>query len=302
MAALTQIPEFFTTEFEANWRQLAQQKMERCREYVQVDDIQGKEKSYNQMGAIDFQQVTVRAGETRLTDTPLAKRWIRPLPYDLASLFDEWDEKFLGQVKLPKSDTVTAHGYGYSRLVDKVILAAAVGTAYTGETGVTATTLPGAQAIAVNFVESGSVANSGLTIGKLRQAQYILDAAEVDEDDPRTIFYAAKQRQDLLRTTEITSSDYSSVKALVEGKIDTFMGFRFKRVNAAFLPYNAGTDVRTAVVITRQGMMFTDAGKRSYMDIRPDKSHALQIRSACAVGATRMEEARVITIACDESP
>ena len=302
MAAMTQIPEHFTTEFEANWRHLAQQKNERTREYVQVDDVEGKEKSYNQMGEIDFQQVTVRAGETRITDTPLAKRWIRPLPYDVASLFDEWDEKFLGQVKLPKSDTVTSHGYGYARLVDRTILAAAVGTAYTGETGTTATTLPGSQAIAVNFVESGAAANSGLTIGKLRQAQYILDTAEVDEDDPRTVFYSAKQRQDLLRTTEVTSSDYNTVKALVEGKVNSFMGFTFKRVNKDFLPYVAGTDVRTVVICTRQGMMFTDAGKRSHMDIRVDKSHALQIRSVAAVGATRMEEDRVITIACDESP
>jgi hypothetical protein len=302
MAAMTQIPEFFTTEFEANWRHLAQQKNERCREYIQVDDVEGKEKSYNQMGEIDFQQVTLRAGPTRITDTPLAKRWVRPLPYDVASLFDEWDEKFLGQVKLPKSDTVTAHGYGYSRLVDRIILAAAVGTAYTGETGTTPTTLPGSQAIAVNFVESGSVANSGLTIGKLRQAQYILDTNEVDEEDTRTVFFSAKQRQDLLRTTEVTSSDYASVKALVEGKIDTFLGFKFKRVNKDFLPYNAGTDVRTIVITTRMGMMFTDAGKRSSMAIRYDLSEALQIRSVCAIGATRMEEDRVITIACDESP
>ena len=302
MAAMTQIPEHFTTEFESNWRFLAQQKNERVREFSQVDDVEGKEKTYNQMGEIDFQQVTVRAGETRITDTPLAKRWVRPLPYDVASLFDEWDEKFLGQVKLPKSETVTAHGYGYARLVDRLILAAAVGTAYTGETGTTATTLPSSQEIAVNFVESGSVANSGLTIGKLRQAQYILDTAEVDEDDPRTIFYSAKQRQDLLRTTEITSSDYATVKALVEGRIDSFMGFKFKRVNKDFLPYVAGTDVRKVIVATRQGLMFTDAGKRSHMDVRVDKSHALQIRSVCALGATRMEEDRVLTIACDESP
>lgn len=302
MAAMSQIPEHFTTEFSANWQFLAQQKNERAREYVQVDDVTGKEKTYNQMGEIDFQQVTVRAGITRITDTPLAKRWVRPLPYDVASLFDEWDEKFLGEVKLPKSETVTAHGYGYARLVDRIILAAAVGTAYTGETGTTPVTLPSGQQIAVNFVESGSTANSGLTIGKLRQAMYILADNEVDEEDTRTLFYSAKQLQDLLRTTEVTSSDYNSVKALVEGKVNNFMGCQFKRVNKNFLPYNAGTDVRTVVLTTRQGMMFTDAGKRSHMDIRVDLSHALQIRSVAAVGATRMEEDRVVTIACDESP
>ena len=81
MAAMSQIPQHFTTEFDANWTHLAQQKLSKAREYVMVDSVEGKEKTYNQMGAIDFQQVTTRAGETRITDTPLAKRWIRPLPY-----------------------------------------------------------------------------------------------------------------------------------------------------------------------------------------------------------------------------
>ena len=88
----------------------------------------------------------------------------------------------------------------------------------------------------------------------------------------------------------------------MDGAVNSFMGFKIVRVNKNFLPYNSGTDVRTAVVVARSGMMFTDAGKRSYMDIRADKSHALQIRSSCAVGATRMEETKVVTIATDESP
>ena len=298
MAAVTQIPEHYVTEFDTNWQHLAQQKMEKCRAYVLVDSVEGKEKSYNQMGAIDFQQVTTRAGATRITDTPLAKRWVRPLPYDLATLFDEWDEKFLGTVVLPQGQTVQAQGYGYSRLVDQVVLAAAVGTAYTGETGTTATALPGAQAIAVNL----GGASIGLTIAKILQAKYLLDDAEIDEEDPRTIFVSAKQIQDLLATTEIKSSDYNTVKALAAGQLDTFCGFKFKRVNKNFLPYNAGTDVRTVVVATKSGLQLTDSGKRTYMDVLPTQSHALQIRSVCALGATRMEEVKVVTIACDESP
>lgn len=33
----------------------------------------------------------------------------------------------------------------------------------------------------------------------------------------------------LLRETEVSSYDFNNVKALVEGKIDTFMGFKFIR-------------------------------------------------------------------------
>ena len=62
MSAMSQIPQHFTTEFASNWAHLAQQKLERVREYVRVDDVEGKEKSYNQMGAIDFQAVTLTGG------------------------------------------------------------------------------------------------------------------------------------------------------------------------------------------------------------------------------------------------
>lgn len=299
---MSQIPQHFVTEFATNWDHLAQQKIAKVREFVMVDSVQGKEKSFNQMGAVDFQPVTLRAGETRITDSPLAKRWLRPYPQDLASLFDEWDESFLGQIVLPQSDTVQSHGYGYGRLVDRTIIEAAVGTAFTGETGTTATVLPAGQKIAVNFVETGAPANSGLTIGKLRQAKFLLDDAEVDDDEMRVIAVSAKQLQDLLRTTEVTSADFNTVKALVAGSVDSFMGFKFKRVSKSFFAYNAGTDIRNVVAWAKSGIKFADSGKRTHIDVRVDKSHALQIRSVCAVGATRTEEVKVVEIACDESP
>ena len=302
MPANSYIPAHFTTEFDANWQHLAQQKLERTKEYVMVDTVEGKEKKFNQLGKAEFQPIIVRAGETRIVDRPTDARWLRPLPFDIAELLDEWDEKFLGIVKLPDSEMVTSQGYAYARLIDKTILAAAVGTAYTGETGVTPVVLPAAQIIDVNFVETGSAANSGLTIGKLRQAAFKFDDAEVPEDETKTLFLGAKQIQDLLRTTEVTSSDFANVKALAEGQVDTFMGFKIRRVSKDYLPYNSGTDVRNVIACVKSGIRLADTGRRTYTDIRPDKSHALQIRSTVAMGATRMEEVKVVSIACDESP
>jgi hypothetical protein len=300
MSAMTEIPLHFVTEFDTNWTHLAQQKMSKARECVTVDTVNGKEKSFNQMGSLEMQRVTLRAGETRITDTNLEKRWLRPYPHDLASLFDEWDEEFLGSVVLPSSQTVQAHGMAYGRLVDKTIIDAALGTAYTGETGTTATTLPSGQLIAVDFVETGSTANSGLTVGKLRQAKYLFDNAEVDEEEQRTIFVSAKQIQDLLRATEVTSKDYNTVQALAEGKVNSFMGFTFKRLGASLFPYVAGTGVRTIAAVVKSGVVIADKGKKTLMDVRADKSHALQIRTVASVGGTRSEEVKVVGIYCDE--
>jgi hypothetical protein len=181
-----------------------------------------------------------------------------------------------------------------------VIIDAALGDAYTGDTGVTATPLPSAQQIAVDYVETGSAANSGLTIAKLRQAAYLLNEAEVDDSDPRILVVGAKQIQDLLRTTEITSADFNTVKALVNGEIDTFMGFKFRRVSSALLPYVANTGVRTCFAYVRSGLKLADAGRKVHVDIRADKSHALQIRTVASLGATRTQEQKVVEIAADE--
>lgn len=300
MSALSQIPQHFVTEFANNWEFLVQQKMDRLKGLVAVDRVKGKEKSFNQMGPIEMTRVTSRAGETRFTDTPLSKRWLRPLPYDLATLFDEWDEEYLGEIVLPASETVQAHGMAYGRACDDVIIAAATADAWTGEAGTATTPLPSTQKVDVNYVETGSAANSGLTIGKLRQAKYILDSNEVDPDEPRFIAVSAKQIQDLLRATEVTSEDYNTVKALVDGTVDTFMGFKFIRTQR--LALNTSTDVRTCFAWVKSGIKFSDAGRNTRMDVRADRSHALQIRTVASLGATRTEEKKVVQITCDEAP
>lgn len=302
MPAMQQIPEHYKTEFATNWDVLVQQKLAKTRDFVITDKVKGKEKSYNQMGPVEMERVTVRAGDTRITDTPLGKRWLRPYPHDKADLFDQWDSEFLGDIVLPTSEVVQNHGRAYNRLIDRTIIAAALGDAYTGETGVTAVSLPSSQEVAVNYVETGGPANSGLTIGKLRQAKFLFDDNDVDEEEKRVIAVSAKQLQDLLRTTEVTNADYNTVKALVAGTVDSFMGFEFRRVSKAFFPYNSGTDVRTIVAWAQSGIKITDSGKDVFMDVRADKSHALQVRTVASVGGVRMEEAKVVAIYCDESP
>ena len=300
MSAMTQIPEHYTTQFDANWRHLVQQKNSRLREYVTLDSISGKEKSYNQLSEAAMQLITSRSGETRISDQATAKRWIRPKAYDTAKLFDEFDEQLLGEVVLPTSPVVQSHAAAYARTADQVIIEALGGSAYTGETGVTPTSLPSGQKVAVNYVETGNTANSGLTIGKLRAAKYILDSSEVDEEEERIIVVSAKQLQDLLRTTEITSADYNSVKALVDGSVNTFMGFKFRKTQ--LLPLTVSSDVRMTYVYVKSGIVLAERGLKTHMDVRTDLSHSLQIRSVASLGATRLEEKKVVEIACDESP
>jgi hypothetical protein len=293
---LTNIPDHFTTQFDSNWKHLVQQKNSKLKEYCTLDSIEGKEKSYNQLDVTSMTQITDRSRDTRISDQAMAKRWIRPLNYDCAKLVDEFDEQFLGEVVLPTSPIIQSHGAAYARTCDKVIIDALGGTAFTGVTGTTATVLPAGQKIAVGFVESGAVANSGLTIAKLRQAKFLFDSNEVDEEEERIMVVSAKQLQDLLRTVEATSADYNTVRALVDGTLNTFMGFKFRRSQQ--LPL--AVDIRSCFAYVKSGIILAERGLKTMMDVRPDLSHSLQIRSVASLAAVRMEEKKVVEIACDE--
>jgi hypothetical protein len=294
---LTNIPNHFTTQFDSNWKHLVQQKNSKLKEYVTIDSIEGKEKSYNQIDATSMTQITDRSRETRITDQAMAKRWIRPQQYDCAKLVDEWDEQFLGEVVLPTSPIIQSHSQAYARTCDTIIIKALGGDAYTGTTGTTPTALPATQKVAVNYVESGTAANSGLTIAKLRAAKFLFDSNEIDEEEERIMVVSAKQLQDLLRTVEATSADYNSVRALVDGALNTFMGFKFRRSQLL----TKVSTVRSCYAYVKSGVILAERGLKTHMDVRTDLSHSLQIRSVASLAAVRMEEKKVVEIACDEA-
>jgi hypothetical protein len=298
---LTTLPEHYQTQFAQNWEFLAQQGDSRFKDKVRVESVNGKERQFSQIGQVGpMRLITTRNGKTIPADSPLAKRWVRPAGYDFVTWIDEWDDIALGELPAPESAHVRAHAMAANRNIDDVIIEAATGTAYIGETGTTAVDLAAANQVAVTYVESGSAVNSGMTIAKLRRAKFLLDSQEV-EDDMRFIAVTAKQIQDLLATTEVTSSDYNTVKALVAGQINTFLGFTF--VRSQRLDLVTATDVRSCIAWHKDGLLLgVGQGRKARMDILPTQNHTIQIRTTEVVGATRMEEVRVVEIFCDESP
>ena len=70
----------------------------------------------------------------------------------------------------------------------------------------------------------GSTTN--MNVAKLREAKRLLDKNNVPPDG-RNIIIHANGLSNLLSETSVTSSDFNSVKALVQGDINTFLGFQF---------------------------------------------------------------------------
>ena len=183
--------------------------------------------------------------------------------------------------------------------MDAAIVTAFDGTSYSGKTGSTSVSYDTNYDVAVSYVESGAAANSNLTIGKIRRAKYLLDAAEIP-DDGRTAVVAASQIQALLRTTEITNSDYNAVKALVNGQVDTFLGFKFIRIANDILP--VASNIRSCFFYWQQAMLLgVGQDVTTRIAERSDKSFNVYAYASASFGATRLWEEGVIRVKCDET-
>lgn len=77
-----------------------------------------------------------------------------------------------------------------------------------------------------NTVAVGIGTNNGFNMAKLRRIGKQMDQLGVPSSD-RHLAWSATAKEQLLGSTQATSSDFNSVMALVQGQIDTFYGFKF---------------------------------------------------------------------------
>jgi len=283
-----QITTAFVEQYKSNVFHLAQQKGSKLRDAVRTESIVGKSHFFERIGSTAAVKRTSRHADTPRVDTPHSRRKVTMDDYDWADLIDDSDKVRL--LISPQSEYAKAGAYAMGRTMDDAIIAAATGNAFGGVSGGSTIALPAGQKIA-----HGS---TGLTIAKLISAKEKLDAANVDPDEARTLVCSAKQISDLLGTTQITSADFNSVKALVQGDIDTFMGFKFIRSERLGLDGNSNRQV-LAFTNTSMGLAL---GKdiQTKISERADKNYSTQVYLCMTIGATRVEDEKVIEIACTE--
>ena len=283
----TQITTAFVQQYSSNVQMLSQQMGSLLRDTVSVETINGDKAFFVQVGQAAAQARTSRHADTPLMDTPHARRMVTLTDYEYADLIDDQDK-----IRLlidPTSSYAKAAAAAIGRSMDDVIITAMGGSASTGVTGSTSTALPSAQKIA-----HGS---AGLTIAKLVTAKKKLDEKSVDPSIPRYIVVSPEQIEDLLNSTTVTSADFNSVKALVQGEIDTFLGFKFITSNRLT---DDGTS-RLCYAWAEDGMKLA-IGKEptARIEERSDKSYSTQVYYCSSFGSTRMEEEKVVQIACNE--
>ena len=283
----SQITTAFVEQYSANIQMLSQQMGSLLRDAVRIESIVGKDAYFDQIGKVTAQIKISRHSDTPQIDTPHSRRRCSLADYEFADLIDQQDK-----VRLlidPTSSYAKAAAYAMGRAMDDVIIAAALGTANTGVSGGTPVTLPAANITAVNTGGANT-----MNIAKLALAKQKLDAGDVDPSIKRHIIVSPTEIQDLLNNTTVTSSDFNTVKALVQGEIDSFMGFKF-HVSNRLTDNGAGN---TQCIAFAEDGLLLGIGKdvTARIDERSDKSYATQVYYCQTIGATRMEEAKVISV------
>jgi len=154
--------------------------------------------------------------------------------------------------------------------------------------------------VAKTVVTSGSAAASNLNVGKLIAAKKALDAKNVPFDD-RHIVIHANSLSGLLGDERAISGDFASIKALVSGEINTFLGFNFYVVgdrDEGGLPLSSSDRSIYAFHRSACGMAI-NMNQKTEINYVPEKTSFL-VNSMFSAGAVAIDDEGIVKITCEE--
>lgn len=304
------IDSVFVDKFADDFHLLAEARKSRLTPYTRrkPGTVTGRSFTIDTLGNSDATPNRPRHSDLVYQDLEKARRFALMNDLEPAAIIDSMDK-----LKMLIDPT---NGYSQklvndcNRFHDKIIINALLNPVSLESGGTSA--LPNSQIITASA--------TGLTMAKLRQAKALLDNAEMDDSDffsmmgqheasqvpfgnlampSYVIVCSTNQINNMLATTEATSQDYNTVKALASGSLNTFMGFLFIRVPDTYLPKVSTT--RSIVAYAPRALEF-GVGKEptARVDFLAHKN-AYQVLAETSVGAGRAEDLGVVQIDCIES-
>jgi hypothetical protein len=231
------------------------------------ENVVGNTSRFQKLGAVAAYTKTRNADLTVLepahtyTDVTLADYYATVLVDDLDLLKTNVDIK---------AEYVKTVSRAIARKVDQVILAAL------------------AAGVAVPTTTTGA-----MTVARLLEVKKVFDNAEVPQAD-RKFVIGASAMEDLLGTTQVTSSDYNSVNALVKGDMKTFSGFEFATVPDSLLVLSATERLQLAFQKEALGVAI-GANMKTFVEWSTDK-HAWWIKAVASLGAGIVDSTGVLEI------
>jgi len=268
------IDQSFITQFGAEVKHSYQSASRLMDSVRKREGVVGQTSRFQKLGAVSAYTKTRNADLTVLepahtyTDVTLADYYATVLVDDLDLLKTNVDIK---------QEYVKSVSFAIGRKIDDVII-----TALTAGSN-TATTNTGPASVA-----------------RLLEVKKAFDNNVVPMDN-RTIVCGANLMEDLLAITAVTSSDFVNVKALVQGEMDTYLGFKFIQVPDSYLELQTAPtpDTRTQLAFHRDALgVAVGQNMKTFIEWSPDK-HAWWIKAVVSLGAGIVDTNGVLEFGVD---
>jgi hypothetical protein len=184
-----------------------------------------------------------------------------------------------------RSELVQVLGNAIGRRQDQIVLSALAGSG---------------TSLSVGNDVGGSDTN--MNVAKLRQAKGLMDKNNVPPSD-RHIVIHSNGLQSLLAETAVTSSDFNTVKALVNGELNTFLGFQFHVIGdrtEGGLAIDGSLD-RTCFAFHKDAIGYAEGiAPKTEINYIPEKTSWL-VASMLSAGATTIDAEGIVSIVARET-
>lgn len=296
--------QWFIHQVSDNVTQLAQQKMEKVRGSVRtVEGVVGKSYPFQTIDKLEMTPAN-RDSPTQYLNAAQGKRRAVMSDFNAFVLIDSLD--VVKELADPQSAFAQALVQARNRRMDRYVLSpsgstvgGAIGAAtVVDESGESYSTLTLASAATTQVIANSSL---NLTLAKVRQAKLILDLNDVDPEDRYFWYSPTGMMNSLLKDTQVTSSDYNTVKALAEGGFPmdaTWMGFKWRWSN--LLPISG--NIRSCIAYQKQAVgLAIGVVKGVEIDKAVHMQNSIQAGIMTSAGAVRIDDRGVVQIDIDES-
>lgn len=305
----------FYSAYDGGFGEILQEYRDVYAGVTMVDTLEGEKKAYDFLGSIDLTEKATRFEDIPIEDIDHNRRWIAPRWFRKGIFWDAEDGVALFSSILP--GYLRALAKGVTRLKNDVIYgafeasvqggkdwAASGADTYAFNDAVFSSASEGGRTIAhdtTNAFAAGGT-STGLTIEKLILAREALSDLKNDPNQVFNLVCSQRQISDLFREAETQSLDTSPFRALAEGKMMPFHGFRFLvDYNIAIGSSNdidADTNIYPCYAFTNEALLYAQHQRPVFkVDWLPRKQiYQISTRVGCC--AARMDEDQVIKIEC----
>jgi capsid protein len=299
MAAFDSVEQARVLQFRANVTQLYQQKPSKLRGKTREESIVGKAHFYERLAAEPAVKKTSRHSDTIVLDPIHSRRMVVPVDYVWNALVDQQDK-----IRLlidANSEYAIAAANALRRAFDDEVILSFDADAKGGEDGSTTVTFASDWPVTRSGTQ-GDYAFDGaaLTTPNILALKKSLDQNEVDPDNRYIVIPPFGMEQLLKASTApiASSSDYNTIKALVQGELNTWVGFTWVMSNRLA---DGSDSTKKKCFAWHRDAMGVVVGKdiMARLSERPDKDYAVQSYACLTMGSTRIQGEGVVRFTID---